>query len=39
MFDVWQMLATLVFGVLFGAGAMGCYIALEEKQEEEKQND
>lgn len=39
MFDVWQMLGTLFLGIVFGAFAMGCYIALEEKQEEEKQND
>lgn len=31
MYDVWQMLLVLVFGVLSGGFLMGCYIALEEK--------
>lgn len=34
MFDVWQMLTTLVFGLVTGAFFMGCYIALEEIEKE-----
>lgn len=34
MFDVWQMILTLVLGVVFGAFFMGAYIALEEIEKE-----